>query len=655
VCGIAGILDPAAATGADRLGGLASTMASSLVHRGPDDSGLWVDADAGVSLGHRRLAVIELGPGGAQPMVASGGRWVVAYNGEIYNHVEVRHRLECGGTRFRSGSDTEVLVAAVERWGVDKALDACEGMFAAALWDRRDRHLHLVRDRFGEKPLYYGWVGTLFAFASELKAMRTLPGFAPELDRRAVAGYLRHNCIPAPDTIYRGVRKLLPGHLVTLTRESTPGGLPEQRCYWSAAEAVERARQHPLSATDAELTDRLESTLSDSVGSRMVADVPVGAFLSGGIDSSAIVALMQRHASGSVRTFTVGFADRSFDESAEAAAVARHLGTDHTAVEIGDAEAVDVISRLPDIWDEPFADVSQIPTYLVSQVARQQVTVSLSGDGGDELFAGYNRHAWLDRVWGRAAGFPTGARRSAGAALGRIPPALVERVGRATSVLPVGWQVRNPSNKVAKLARVLAASDPEDAYQALTTHWPNSRSLVLGAEPLHTAQDSRISPVQGAGITEQMLWLDLVGYLPDDILAKVDRAAMAVSLETRVPFLDRRVLDLAWSLPLDAKLRGGRTKWLLRQVLDRYVPATLVDRPKMGFGLPIGSWLRGELAPWAEHLLDERRLRAQGVLDPLPVRRAWDLHRSGRRDLGYELWDVLVLQSWIDRWMPSLN
>jgi asparagine synthase (glutamine-hydrolysing) len=630
-------------------------MASTLVHRGPDAGGLWVDAEAGVALGSRRLAVIELGPGGAQPMVSSGGRWVVAYNGEVYNHLELRRRLECGGTRFRGGSDTEVLVAAVERWGVDRALDACEGMFAAALWDRRDRHLHLVRDRFGEKPLYYGWVGTLFAFGSELKAMCTLPGFAPELDRRAVARYLRHNCIPAPDTIYQGLRKLLPGHLVTLTGASTPGRLPDQRCYWSASEAVERARRRPLSGTDAELTDQLESTLSGSVAARMVADVPVGALLSGGIDSSTIVALMQRHATGPVRTFTIGFADRSFDESPEAAAVAAHLGTDHTAVEIGDAEAVEVISRLPDIWDEPFADVSQIPTFLVSQVARREVTVSLSGDGGDELFAGYNRHAWLDRVWGRAAAVPAGVRRTAGSALGRIPPGVVERAARATSVLPVAWQVRNPSNKVAKLARVLAASGPEDAYEVLTTHWANSTSMVLGADPPDTGEDLRRSPVSGGGITEQMLWLDLVGYLPDDILAKVDRAAMAVSLETRVPFLDRQVLDLAWSLPLDAKLRGGRTKWLLRQVLDRYVPASLVDRPKMGFGLPIGSWLRGELAPWAEHLLDERRLRAQGVLDPLPVRQAWDLHRSGRRDLGYELWDILVLQSWIDRWMPSLN
>jgi asparagine synthase (glutamine-hydrolysing) len=653
VCGIAGVLDSAAATGADRLGGLASTMASSLVHRGPDDSGLWVDADAGVALGHRRLAVIELGPGGAQPMVSSGGRWVVAYNGEVYNHVEIRHRLECSGTRFRGGSDTEVLVAAVERWGVDKALDACEGMFAAALWDRRDRHLHLVRDRFGEKPLYYGWVGTLFTFASELKAMCTLPGFAPELDRRAVAGYLRHNCIPAPDTIYRGVRKLLPGHLVTLTGASTPGRLPEQRCYWSAAEAVERARQRPLSGTDAELTDRLESTLADSVASRMVADVPVGAFLSGGIDSSAIVALMQRHASGRVRTFTIGFADRSFDESAEAAAVAGHLGTDHTAVEISDAEAVEVLSRLPDIWDEPFADVSQIPTYLVSRVARQQVTVSLSGDGGDELFAGYNRHAWLERLWRQASKVPVRTRRTAGSVLSRIPPSAVDRLDR-TGLLPAAWQFRIPATKLAKLAKVLAASDAQDAYLALTSHWDDPTSMVLGIDdegpPSHG-----LDQLSGAGITEEMLWLDLVGYLPDDILVKVDRAAMAVSLETRVPFLDRQVLDLAWRLPLDVKLRKGRTKWLLRQVLDRHVPATLVDRPKMGFGLPIGSWLRGDLAPWAEHLLDERRLRDQGVLDPVPVRRAWDLHRSGRRDLGYELWDVLVLQAWIDRWMPSLG
>jgi asparagine synthase (glutamine-hydrolysing) len=653
MCGIAGMLDPTASTSADRLGALASTMASSMEHRGPDDSGLWVDADAGVAFGHRRLAVIDLGMSGAQPMVSSCGRWVLAYNGEIYNHPEVRRRLGRAGVLFRGSSDTEVLLAAFEHWGVDRALDACEGMFAAALWDRRDRELHLLRDRFGEKPLYYGWVGGVFAFGSELKALSALPGFDAELDRRAVTRYLRHNCVPAPDTIWRGVRKLVPGHLVTL-KEPTRGVLPEQRCYWSAADAVERARRHQLTGSDCEITDQLEEALSDAVAARMVADVPVGAFLSGGIDSSTIVALMQRHASGPVRTFTVGFADRGFDESSEAAAVAQHLGTDHTAVHVGDGEAIDVIPHLADIWDEPFADVSQIPTYLVSRVARQDVTVSLSGDGGDELFAGYNRHAWLDRVWGRAAFVPTGVRRTAGSALDGIPPVMIERVARAMRMFPLGWQVRNPATKVVKLARVLTASDPEDAYRALTTHWEDATSLVLGSDADgDAADDHSSSPVSDGGITELMLWSDLVGYLPDDILVKLDRAAMAVSLETRVPFLDRRILDLAWSLPLDTKLRGGQTKWVLRQVLERHVPAALVERPKMGFGLPIGPWLRGVLAPWAEHLLDERRLRNQGLLDPVPIRRAWDLHRTGRRDLGYELWDVLVLQSWMDRWTPS--
>ena len=652
MCGIAGLLDPNASTSADRLGALAATMAASVEHRGPDDSGLWVDADAGLAFGHRRLAVIDLGMGGAQPMVSSGGRWVLAYNGEIYNHPEVRHRLEQGGTLFRSSSDTEVLLAAVERWGVERALDACEGMFAAALWDRRDRVLHLVRDRFGEKPLYYGWVGKVFAFGSELKALCALPGFGAELNRRAVASYLRHNCVPAPDTIWQGVRKLVPGHLVTL-HAPTPGVLPEQHCYWSAAAAVERARCNELTGSDSEMTDLLENALSDAVAARMVADVPVGAFLSGGVDSSTIVALMQRHASRPVRTFTVGFADRSFDESSEAAAVAAHLGTDHTAVHVGDAEALDVIPHLADIWDEPFADVSQIPTHLVSRVARQDVTVSLSGDGGDELFAGYNRHAWLDRVWRRAAVVPAGARRTAGSALASIPPAVIERVARTIRIFPIGWQVRNPSTKVAKLARVLIASDPVDAYRALTTHWDAATSLVLGNDHGDSADDRSSSPVSDGGITELMLWSDLVGYLPDDILVKLDRAAMAVSLETRVPFLDRGIIDLAWRLPLDAKLRGGQTKWVLRQVLERHVPAELVERPKMGFGLPIGAWLRGVLAPWAEHLLDERRLRDQGLLDPVLVRQAWDLHRAGRRDLGYELWDVLVLQSWLDRWIPS--
>ena len=408
MCGIAGILDPTSSTASDRLAALAATMASTLVHRGPDDSGVWVDADAGVALGHKRLAVVDLGAGGSQPMISSSGRWVMAYNGEVYNHLDVRRQLEQVGTVFRSTSDSEVLVAAVDRWGVDRALEVCEGMFALALWDNRDRTLHLIRDRFGEKPLYYGWVGKIFAFGSELKALSVLPDFRTELNRRAIVLYLRHNCIPAPHTIWQGVSKLLPGHRATLHLPNI-GAVPEQHCYWSAADAIARARQDPLTGSDSELTDLAEDALSNAVAARMVADVPVGAFLSGGIDSSTIVALMQRHASAQVRTFTVGFTDRSFDESSEAAAVAAHLGTDHTAVHVGDAEAIEVIPHIADIWDEPFADVSQIPTYLVSRVARRDVTVSLSGDGGDELFAGYNRHAWLDRVWTRIAVVPRGS------------------------------------------------------------------------------------------------------------------------------------------------------------------------------------------------------------------------------------------------------
>jgi asparagine synthase (glutamine-hydrolysing) len=655
MCGIAGILDTRAATSAERLGSLATDMAATLGHRGPDDCGLWVDPECGVAFGHRRLAVIDPGPGGAQPMASRDGRWIMTYNGEIYNHRALRQQLEHESTELHGDSDTEVLLESVAHWGLENALDACEGMFAAALWDRRFRELHLVRDRFGEKPLYFALVADFFAFGSELKALAPLPGFEADVDRTAVAEYLRYNCIPAPRTIWRGVRKLRPGHLVTFPAGTRRGGIPPQRAYWSMSDAVATARCNRLAVSTGEMVERLEHVLSEAVGSRMVADVPVGAFLSGGIDSTTIVALMRDYASGPVRTFTVGFEDPKFDESTEALRVAQHLGTDHTAVHVDDSEAMRAIELLPDIWDEPFSDVSQIPTYLVSRVARQGVTVSLSGDGGDELFAGYNRHAWLERVWGTVGGLPSGVRRAAGSTLGHIPPGVVERAAGATNVLPLKWRFRNPSTKVAKLGRVLAAPTPEEAYRALRTHWADATSLVLGDEARDRPDPLEAVPFSDSGITERMLWYDLSGYLPDDILVKLDRAAMAVSLETRVPFLDRQVLQLAWSLPLDVKLREGQTKWLLRQVLQRHVPAELVERPKMGFGFPIGRWLRGPLREWAEHLLDERRLRSQGLLAPLPVRRAWEAHCAGKQDMGYELWDLLVLQSWIDRWRPSLR
>lgn len=655
MCGIAGLFDPNGASGKEKLAGDAQAMAAALTHRGPDDAGCWADPQGRVAFGHRRLAVIDLGPDGHQPMVSADRRWVISYNGEIYNFRALSRRLASEGVSFRGGSDTEVLLGAVAQWGIERALEACEGMFALALWDRRRHELHLVRDRLGEKPLYYGWVGGRLAFASELKAVARLPEFTAELDRDSVALYLRHNCVPAPNSIYKAVAKLPPGHLLTARLSLRPGELPMPRPYWSARKAVEDARRRPLEGTDEELADRLETVLSRAVADRMVADVPVGAFLSGGVDSSMVVALMQEHSSRPVRTFTVGFADRGFDESTEAAAVAAHLGTEHTPLQLQADDACRLVGDLPEIWDEPFGDISQIPSLLVSRLARSEVTVCLSGDGGDELFAGYNRHALLEKSWRRAAVLPGPLRRAAGSVLAGLPPGVV---GAAATLAGAVWprlQVRNPVTKVAKLAKVLAASGPEDAYLSLVSHWDDPGALVRGASPPPSlALRPDRWPALG-GMTEQMLWLDLVSYLPDDILPKLDRAAMAASLETRVPFLDRSVLETAWRLPMEAKLRRGTTKWLLRQVLHRRVPKALVERPKMGFGVPIGSWLRGPLRPWAEELLDERGLRNQGLLDPGPIRAAWGEHQRGRRDLGYELWDVLALEAWLDRWMPHLG
>ncbi len=630
-------------------------MAATLAHRGPDARGLWVEPEGWVAFGHRRLSIVDLSVDGHQPMTSPDGRWTVCYNGEIYNFGDLRRQLVGEGMAFRGGSDTEVLLGALQVWGIDRAIDAAEGMFAFALWDHRLRELHLVRDRFGEKPLYYGWVGSRLAFASELKALAALTGFSPDLDREAVALYLGHSCIPAPRTVYQGVHKLLPGHRITLAAGTRPGALPESRPYWSARSAIEQARRHPRSGSPGELTDQLEEVLTRSVEARMVADVPVGAFLSGGVDSSLIVSLMQRLSDRPVRTFTVGFADRAFDESAEAAAVAHHLRTDHTSLRVSDHDAAEVIPELPQIWDEPFADISQIPVLLVSRLARTEVTVSLSGDGGDELFAGYNRHAWLERIWRHASPFPAPVRHAVGSLLDGVPPGMVDGIAQLTRALPARWQVRNPSTKVAKVGRVLSSTDVQSAYRSLISHWEDADRLVIGSRAQATTTPDPSDWPALSGITEQMLWLDVTGYLPDDILTKLDRAAMATGLETRVPFLDRAVFELAWQLPMDLKLRDGVTKWALRQVLYRHVPASLVDRPKMGFGLPIASWLRGSLRPWAEELLGERRLRAQGLLEPEPIRKAWSAHLSGRRDLAYELWDVLMLEAWLDRWVPALS
>jgi asparagine synthase (glutamine-hydrolysing) len=646
MCGIAGLLNRTGALRAAELVPVAAAMAETLTHRGPDDSASWCDPDAGIALSHRRLEVVGRGPQGGQPMGSPSGRWVITYNGELYNASSLRARLQESGAAFHGTSDTEVLVVGLDHWGLDETLERIEGMFAFGAWDKAERTLHLARDRFGEKPLFYGWSGGSFAFASELKAFHAIPGFDPEIDRDAVAQYLRVNCVPAPLCIYRGLAKLLPGTRVAIGVGDRPGLLPTPVVYWSADAAIDAALNLPVLVDDREATDRVEAALSDSVAARMVADVPIGALLSGGIDSSVVVALMQRHSTGPVKTFTVAFADQSFDESASAEEVAAHLGTDHTTVDMPPSEVFDIIPRVADMWDEPFSDSSQLPTHLVSQVARRSVTVALSGDGGDELFAGYNRHAWLDRVWRMADPLPRPVRRSAGRALRAVPPGAIDS---AASMLPSRWQVRLPSTKVAKVGRVLEAASVREAYGALIAHWQDPASVVLGITPAH---DGQVPDIGGGDVMSQLLRADLTTYLPDDILTKVDRASMAVSLETRAPFLDRGVLEVAWRLPVSSKIRAGVTKWALRQVLYRHVPRSMVDRPKMGFGIPISEWLRGPLRPWAEDLLAAPALARHGLLDPVPVREAWRLHLSKRRDLAYELWDVLMLEAWLDRWHP---
>jgi asparagine synthase (glutamine-hydrolysing) len=671
VCGITGLLDRSRPR-ADELAAALTSMVRTLVHRGPDDAGTWIDAEAGVALGHRRLSIVDLSAQGHQPMASDLGRFVLDYNGEIYNHGELRRALVAGGKRFRGTSDTEVLVAAIEAWGLRVALERANGMFALALWDRRERSLALARDRLGEKPLYYGWMGAVLVFGSELKALRAYPRFSADIDRQALTLYLRHNCVPAPYSIYSGVRKVGPGAIVTFGPDDGPGSWPEPDAYWSlraVAEAGVRARHGgPASAadgragsanrpvpapvgdaTEGDALDELEGLLRHAVGLRMHADVPLGAFLSGGIDSSLVVALMQAERSARVRTFTIAFDDARYDEASDARKVAEHLGTDHTELLVTGADALDVVGRLPELYDEPFSDSSQIPTTLLSMLTRRHVTVALSGDGGDEVFGGYNRYLWGRNAWRRLSRVPRPARAAAGAALGVVPGRAWDAGFRwAGPVLPGRLRVRMPGLKVQKAASVLACRDLGEVHLRLASHFPRPADVVVdGAEP-----PSRFADAPAwTGLTDPvdvMMALDTVTYLPDDILTKVDRATMSASLEARVPYLDHRVVEAAWRLPVDAKLQGGKGKWPLRRLLYRHVPEALVERPKMGFGVPLGEWLTGPLRPWAEDLLAEPRLAAEGYLDPATVRGLWSTHLSRRADHAYELWDVLMFQAWLE-------
>lgn len=635
---------------------LAVAMAQQIAHRGPDDSGVWVDAETGIALAHRRLSILDLSSAGHQPMVSAGDRYVMVFNGEIYNHLELRRELETGSLPidmqphpsskvWRGHSDTETLLAGFEAWGVEVTLKKTVGMFAIALWDRAERTLCLARDRMGEKPLYYGWQDGTFLFGSELKALKAHPAFRAEINRDALTLQMRHNYIPAPYSIYRGIAKLQPGCLLTVSMSRRePCVMP----YWSTKQAVVDGLRQPFLGSVGEAVDALDKLLKEAVSRQMMADVPLGAFLSGGVDSSAIVALMQAQSGRPVKTFTIGFREKGYNEAEHAKAVARHLGTEHTELYVSPKEAMDVIPRLPTLYDEPFSDSSQIPTFLVSQMTRQHVTVSLSGDAGDELFGGYNRYFWAKALWRKLERFPPSVRRALAISITRVPSSKWNNLFSMMSpLLPKRLRYANPGHKLHKLSELLSAQRPEQIYHRLVSHWEHPEDIVIGASEPSTALTNDAEWPEFVDFEHRMMYLDAITYLPDDILVKVDRAAMGVSLETRVPFLDHRVVEFAWRLPLSMKIRDGQGKWILRQVLYKYVPKELIERPKMGFGVPIDSWLRGPLRDWAEELLSPSRLLQEGYFNPIPIRAKWDEHLSGQRDWHYYLWDVLMFQAWL--------
>ena len=638
MCGIAGFLDDRPATRASREA-VVSAMTEALRHRGPDDGGVWVDADCGIALGNRRLAIIDVSPAGHQPMASADGRYVIAYNGEVYNHRELAERLRQQGVTLRGHSDTEVLVEGFARWGVAATLRDCEGMFALGLWDRQQRTLTLVRDRLGIKPLYWGRAGRAVLFGSELKALRCHPDWQPAVDPDSLASFLRFGYVPAPHSIYRGVHKLEPGIMLTLGA----GGEPRLERYWDVRQVVADGRRDTGGAEDeTALLSELERTLRRAVRNEMESDVPLGAFLSGGIDSSLVTALMQAQSMRPIKTFTIGFTAAGFDEARHAKRVAAHLGTEHTELYVEEREAREVIPSLPTWYDEPFADSSQIPTQIVSRLARQHVTVALSGDGGDELFAGYTRYRWGERIE-RAFAAPDTLRRGTAGLVGLLSEDIVRGLAR---VAPSRLRPSLPEQKAQKLAALLREDDADAAYRRLVSLWPKPERLVpLAGAARDELQDQPLRQ-RVPNFTERMMLLDTLTYLPDDLLTKVDRASMSVSLEARVPLLNHRVVECAWRLPLDMKLRRGETKWALRRILERHVPRALIERPKQGFAIPLAAWLRGPLRAWADDLLAADALGG-GWLDPQPITRYWREHRSGERDWSAGLWAVLMFQSWL--------
>jgi asparagine synthase (glutamine-hydrolysing) len=651
MCGIAGFLDPAARRPDPALTDIAVRMAGTLLHRGPDDGGAWSEAAAGIAFGFQRLSIIDLTPAGHQPMLSADGGHVIVFNGEIYNAEDVRKELNQDGGApmggWRGRSDTEVLLQACVHFGVAAAVERLIGMFAFALWDRTARKLTLVRDRFGVKPLYWAQVNGQFLFGSELKAFRAHPDFRAEMDPAALAGYLRHAYVPSPRSIYRGAHKLRPGHILTRSADGHIAIEP----YWNLRRIAADGVRHSLSNNidPEQAAAKLETLLLDAVGRRMISDVPLGAFLSGGIDSSTVVALMQAQSDRPVRTFTIGFHESGYNEAVHARNVAAHLRTEHTELYLQPDDALKLVPHIPEWFDEPFADASQLPTYLVSHLTRRHVTVALSGDGGDELFAGYFRYSWGERFARWRNVLPPSMRHALGAGLQAVPAGAWNTLSHA---IPGRYRPPLLGHKIHKMADLFLEPSNDGIYRRLTTFWTDPSELMVDApEPDGELWDPTLKD-DIPDLLSRMQYLDCVSYLTDDIMTKVDRTSMAVSLEAREPLLDHRIAEYVWQLPRDFKVRNGVGKWLLRQVLYRYVPRDLVERPKMGFGVPIDSWLRGPLREWAEGLLDENRLRREGILNPAPIRRKWSQHLSGERNWQYDLWVVLMFQAWRERWMP---
>ena len=652
MCGLTGFLSGSSIK-SNNFGYKLRPMVDSISHRGPDDDGFWIDEKSSVAIGHRRLSVLDLSSAGHQPMHSSSSRYVIAFNGEIYNHLNLRERLdiESGNLiKWVGHSDTETLLSCFEAWGIEATLKEISGMFAIALYDNQHNCLYLIRDRMGEKPLYYGWSDNVFLFGSELKSIKAFQGFSAEVDRNALALYLKYDYIPAPYSIYKDIKKLTQGSYLKISMDDDGWS---QKCpcsikrYWSMEGIVKSGKgDNKFNGIEKDAIQKLDELLSKSVKQQMISDVPLGVFLSGGIDSSIVVSLMQKYSKNKIKTFTIGFKEKQYNEAEYAKEVALHLGTDHTELYVTPEQAIDVISRLPKIYDEPFADSSQIPTLLVSEMARQHVTVSLSGDGGDELFGGYIRYFMANKIWSKIEKIPFTIRKLIAKGITLLSPKAWDfLINSSFKFLPSSLRMSHPGDKIYKLSRILTLNDIYEVYDGLISHWNNSFEVVIGSKK---STDRLNKDIDFFHFEDEMMFLDSITYLPDDILAKVDRAAMSVSLETRAPFLDKDVVEFAWQLPLNMKIKDSQGKWILKKLLDRYVPNDLVDRPKMGFGVPIDSWLRGPLQDWAENLLSEQRLKNDGYFHVKAIREKWSEHLSGHRNWQYHLWSVLMFQMWLD-------